>query len=136
MNNKTYINIIYSYRMVMSNCSTSIQCTIVYPGLISVTYIYCVAMLVFSIIGILCNLTAILIFNSADNMTTKFFSFMKIYTINSLLVNLLDLMYFIFYFTGNDDVFANFAFYHNLTYQRKESRVVYSHVYRAVWSII
>lgn len=78
---------------------------------------------VFSVIGIILNTLNIIILSS-KNFKEKFNKYLNIYSLNSLILNLNDLIFYSLYFVPNDDFkyLYSFAFF-------------YSHIYLVIWSI-
>ena len=99
-------------------------------------------MLVISLIGLINNAFCVYIFYIAKNMNAKFLKMLKYFTINSLFVNLFDLILTIIYFIVND-------FFYTLIYLNGEKtqqvyptfegisyfKLYYIVSYQSVWTI-
>lgn len=96
---------------------------------------YCILKLVLSLIGIVTNSISILIFVSFSNTKKKFFSFLKYYTINSLICNINDSVLIILLINLKNDLLMDMDTYQ--IYHKKYISILYIiRVYEVIRSIV
>ena len=111
------------------NC-TNISCSVFSQTYYTLTSVSCGIMLSFSAIGLIFNSISVNIFLATKNMDTRFFQYLKIFSTDSLLINLNDFIFYLLFFVVNSNVFVSGP---NLLYPNKYYIYYYSYVYVAVW---